>query len=125
MLIHEVTRFNYRQPHLQRSTPTQPYIFHGTTLDHLARIVKDNSLNEGAFWQKPNEPHGVRFSRRLEVAKNNFAYGRDYPFGAVIAVDWAKVSKRYGTYAYYEIGYNGQPDSWADIEDEEVVLARS
>lgn len=107
---------------LPYSTPTQPYLYHGTSILSLINILKSNQLLEGAYWGKENEPHGVRTSRSPKLALNFAHNAGEYPFGAVLVLDWKKLAKQYKTVAYQDTMYGGEAFG---NEEEEVVLTRA
>ncbi len=93
-------------------------LYHGTDLLSLASIIRDDSVSEGAYWNRVGEPHGVRLTRDPRVAWN---YGdADIPEHGVLAFDQTKIRQRYRIVPYRDVDMHG--DRWSLNEMEEVVL---
>lgn len=123
MRLDEIIRRNPLK--LPPSRPSQPHLYHGTQLPNLALIIRSNTLYQGGYWHKPNEPHGVRCTRSLDAAKS-FAFDQEIP-GGILLLDWAKLAGRYRTIPHTDTRYNdddpSQPGAaWGTDEAEEVVL---
>lgn len=103
------------------STDLPPVLFHGTSIFNLIGIVASNSLIEGAYWGKPNEPHGPRLTKSYDVATTFFSYatpdlGDESP-GAVLVLDTQALDKSFQLIQYHDTGYDGSSFG----EEEEVV----
>lgn len=125
MRLFEIIRRNPLK--LPPSVPSQQYLYHGTQMPYLGSIVLDNALWQGGHWGKPNEPHGIRCTRSVEVAKD-FAFEQEMP-GGILVLDWYKIVQHWKTIPHIDTMYNdndrlepGEP--WSEDEQEEVVLAR-
>ncbi len=107
---------------LKLSIPTQKYLYHGTQIYMLALILKEDRLDQGAYWHKPNEPHGVRTTRNVNVAAS-FAFDQEHP-GGILVMDWRKIAQKYKTIPYEDTDADGEKWAAGKGEDEEVVLTR-
>lgn len=123
-IMAEAQRIARNPRKLAPSVPSQPHLYHGTAMRNLGFIIKSNTLLQGAHWSKPGEPHGVRCTRSLDVAKN-FAFETEYP-GGILVLNWPKIAQRYKTIPHADTYYNDvdptQPGAARDDEAEEVIL---
>ena len=117
--ITEAKRIARNPTKMVPSVPTQQHLYHGTAMSHLGLIIKSNTLYQGGYWQKPDEPHGVRCTRSLEVAKS-FAFEQEFP-GGILVMNWPKIAQRYKTIPYTDQQASGA--AWGMDEEEEVILA--
>ena len=113
--------FDFRQ-RLFESEPydgSSEYLYHGTNIWSLALIITTDRLEEGAYWGKPGEPHGPRFSESSEVAYTFIEYASpDWPIGGVLALDTWGLMQDYKMVTYQDKPYG------SDIpfgEEREVV----
>jgi hypothetical protein len=78
------------------------YLFHGTGMYCLAAIITGNRLDEGAYWGKPNEPHGPRFTESLPVAADFVIYNAYYGEGGVLVLDRQLLAQDYELRPYVD-----------------------
>lgn len=101
------------------------YLFHGTSIYALANIAHTNSLLEGAYWNKPNEPHGPRTTESFDVAKSFIEYACHWGEGGIIVLDREKLSEDFELVSYtdktYEGGSFGQDEQEIAIITEEIA----
>lgn len=83
------------------------YLFHGTSIYALANIAHTNSLLEGVYWDKPNEPHGPRTTESFDVAKSFIEYACHWGEGGVIVFDREKLAQDFELVAYEDKTYEG------------------
>lgn len=124
-IVTEAQRITRNPLKLAPSVPSQQHLYHGTSMRSLGRIIQSNVLIQGAYWQKPGEPHGVRCTRSLEAAKT-FAFEQEFP-GGILVLNWPKIAQRYKTIPHTDTQYNDvdrtQPgQGWGMDEAEEVIL---
>lgn len=89
-------------------------LFHGTTIPCAIEILRDDSLLEGAYWGKKNEPHGPRFTLRPEVAQSFSTYpyaATNIPGGVVLEFDGPELARRHALVGYFDTTYDGHPMS--------------
>lgn len=67
-------------------------LFHGTGLYCLAAILDEDRLYEGAYWRKPGEPHGPRFTTDVAVAGEFAIYNTYYAEGGILVLDRGKLA---------------------------------
>ncbi len=91
---------------------TQPYLYHGTTVPRLFKILRGNALRPANI--RGGHKNGVSTSRSYEVAQT-FPDDPDFPqYAAILVLDWAKLAQRYEIKPYDDIG--------DDSEQEESVI---
>jgi predicted SprT family Zn-dependent metalloprotease len=95
-------------------------IYHGTSFYGAISILKDNSIDEGCYWNRKGEPHGPRFTYSFDAAKT-FAIeplmGLDQN-GVVFELDGEKINKKYTLVKYKDTDCKG--NSWS-VDEQEVV----
>jgi len=101
------------------------YLFHGTSIYALANIAHTNSLLEGVYWDKPNEPHGPRTTESFDVAKSFIEYACHWGEGGVIVLDREKLAQDFELVSHtdktYEGGGFGQDEQEIAIIAEEIA----
>lgn len=100
-----------------------PRLYHGTSIYCLANIIDQDRLDEGAYWEKPGEPHGPRLSRSFRVAAGFIQYNIHWGEGGVLVLDREKLAQDYQIVAYTDRMYGGH--EWPADEHEEVPLTPS
>ena len=102
-------------------TQPPPSLYHGTHLPFAIYILEDDSIDEGTYWGKKNEPHGPRLTISEAVAWKFSTYGELGVFdsGVVFELDGSKLAKKYSLVEYHDTSYQG--DSMG-VEDEVCVL---
>jgi hypothetical protein len=105
MKIHEVVQTQYAS------------LYHGADIVNLASIIISNTLEEGFFWGRPHEPHGVRLTRDRKTAWSFGESELDMP--TILEFDQNKIRQRYRIVPYKDVDAGGF--AWGD-EMEEVVL---
>lgn len=97
-------------------------LYHGTSMSGIVGILKDNAIDEGVYWEKPNEPHGVRFTTSKKVATTFAIEGLGGDEGAILELDGAALGKAYKLVSYQDQDALGNP--WGQDEKEVVALAK-
>jgi hypothetical protein len=96
-------------------------IYHGTSVWHMASIVTENVMHEGAHWGRPNEPHGPRFTKNAKVARTFISYSApDWLIGGVLAMSYDALDAKYEVVDYQDVDMEGNP--WPQDEREVVVV---
>lgn len=83
------------------------YLFHGTSVYAMANIAHTNNLSEGAYWNKPGEPHGPRTTECFDVAKSFIEYACYWGEGGVIVLDREKLAQDFELVEYEDKTYDG------------------
>lgn len=94
-------------------------LYHGTDVINLANIIRENTLDEGAYWERAGEPHGVRFTRDVRMAWTFGESEVDRP--TVLVFDQTRLAQRYRIVPYQDV--NAVGGQWESNEMEEVVVA--
>ena len=104
---------------------TAPYngsskvLYHGTSAWNMALIIASDTLLEGAYWQKPNEPHGPRLTESFKSAQSFIQYASpEWEIGGVLVLNTAKLMQDYQLVTYEDKPY-GSDKAWG--EEQEVV----
>jgi hypothetical protein len=90
----------------------------------LYGIMRSNSLREGAYWDRVNEPHGPRLADTFKHAKDyaKFSAHMNDPNGVVLELDGKKLAQIYEFVKYRDVDANG--DLWTDQQFEFVPLTK-
>lgn len=97
-------------------------LYHGTKMVNLLSILYHDSLDKGAYWNRPGEPDGPRLSRAFVTAwsfSEDDGEGRD---GAVLELNQTLLAQRYRIVPYADV--DGQGENWSN-ESEEVVVTKA
>jgi GNAT superfamily N-acetyltransferase/RNA:NAD 2'-phosphotransferase (TPT1/KptA family) len=103
-------------------TTTTGKLYHGTSMSGIVGILRDNAMYEGAYWERENEPHGVRLTRSKQIA-NIFAIeglSGSPSEGAIIEFNAQALAQDYKLMDYEDVDCRGE--KWGKPEKEVVVL---
>lgn len=118
----KVNDFTY--PLYEQATPydgSSEVIYHGTNVWFMSLIIASNSLMEGAYWGKPDEPHGPRLTESYKAAKGFIEYASpDWPLGGILVLNTASLMKKYKLVSYVDKPY-GSEQAWGDEQEVAVI----
>lgn len=93
------------------------YLYHGTPLENLLFILRDNVIKTGTNWR--GEGDRIATSRDWRVARDFGIQGEWSGYPAMLVLDERKLSQRYKIKPHRDVDNEGVP--WSD-ESEEMIM---
>lgn len=117
-LIEALSKYATTAPdwiHSRERTPIGQFLFHGTPLDHLVNILRENAIMTGIDWR--GEGDRVALTRSYRVAEGFGEQGdfADYP--TVLVLNWEKLAASYHVIPHNDTDSDG--DHWKNSRSED------